>query len=135
MRFSVPRGDYPEGRVGYLTWRKDLGRKHAEWTTAILKELAFDAATIEAVRHIQLKRELSPHSDSQAMEDALCLSFLEHEFAEFAERHPDEKVIAIVGKTWRKMSERGHELARSIAFQGRAQRLIGRALSPAASSE
>lgn len=27
-RWALPRGEYPEGRAGYLRWRKDLNRRH-----------------------------------------------------------------------------------------------------------
>src|SRR4051794_18484004 len=29
-RWQIPRDSYPEGRVGYLQWRTQLGRFHAE---------------------------------------------------------------------------------------------------------
>jgi hypothetical protein len=81
------------------------------------------------VRAINLKEGLKTNPDNQTMEDALCLSFLEHEFAEFAAKHEDEKVVDIVQKTWRKMSERGHEVSLQLPLSGRAQVLVGRALS------
>jgi hypothetical protein len=62
------------------------------------------------------------------MEDALCLSFLEHEYAEFSAKHEDEKVIDIVKKTWGKMSERAHELALSLPLSGRPLDLVKQAL-------
>ena len=27
QRWEVPRSEYPEGRVGYLTWRRDQGKR------------------------------------------------------------------------------------------------------------
>ncbi len=129
QRFSVPRTDYPEGRVGYLKWRKDLSKRHADLAGEILVELGFASDIIEQVRKINLKQELKTDADCQAMEDSLCLSFLEHEYVEFSAKHDDEKVIDIVQKTWRKMSERGHELALQLPLSGRAQELVGRALS------
>lgn len=129
MRFSVPRSDYPDGRVGYLKWRKDLSRKHADLATEVLRDLGFSEETIAAVRAINLKEGLKTNPDTQAMEDALCLSFLEHEFSDFAAKHPDDKVVDIVQKTWRKMSERGHALALTLPLEGRAKELVLRALS------
>jgi hypothetical protein len=129
MRFSVPRSDYPEGRIAYLKWRKDLSRKHADLGSEVLRELGFPEETIASVRAINLKEGLKTNPDTQTMEDALCLSFLEHEFAEFAAKHPDDKVIDIVQKTWRKMSERGHQLALTLPLDGRAKDLVGKALS------
>jgi len=39
-RWVTPRGSYPEGRIGYLTWRRDLKRYHAERAGEILTEEA-----------------------------------------------------------------------------------------------
>ncbi len=128
MRFSMPRSEYPEGRVGYLKWRKDLSKRHADLASEVLVECRFDPGIIERVRKINLKQELKTDSDCQAMEDALCLSFLEHEYAEFSLKYEDEKVIDIVQKTWRKMSSRGHQLALFLPLEGRAKDLVLRAL-------
>jgi len=51
------------------------------------------------------------YPEAQLLEDVICLVFLEHYFAEFAKGHDEEKVIGILRKTWRKMSDRGHEAA------------------------
>jgi Domain of unknown function (DUF4202) len=128
-RWTVPRSDYPEGRIEYLKWRKDLSRMHADTATEVLTRLGADPGLIAQVRTINLKAELKTNPYSQTMEDALCLAFLEHEFALFAEKHEDAKVIDIVQKTWRKMSERGHQFALTLPLSGRAQELVGRALA------
>jgi hypothetical protein len=130
MRFLMPRRDYPEGRVGYLKWRKDMSRRHADLAAGVLSDSGFAPELIAEVRKIHQKEGLKSHPDTQKMEDALCLSFLSHEFAEFCEKHPDEKVIEIVQKSWLKMSELGHELALQIPFSGRAKELILLALTP-----
>lgn len=129
MRFSVPRSDYPDGRVGYLTWRKDLARIQADKVTAILQELGASDALVEEVRAINLKQNLKVNADVQAMEDALCLSFLEHDFVPFIDRYDDEMIVNLVRKTWRKMSPRGHELALTLPLGGRALALIQKALA------
>jgi hypothetical protein len=129
-RWEIPRSSYDAGRIGYLKWRKDLGRFHADQATAVLHEVGYDDATVEAVRQINMKLGLQTNPDSATMEDALCLSFLEHEFAEFAAKHPDEKVVDIVQKTWRKMTDRGHSVALTLPLSGRAQELVARALAP-----
>jgi hypothetical protein len=128
-RFRIPRDDYPRDRAGYLTWRRDLARMHADLAGEILAELGFDVATREAVRRINLKKTIKQDAEVQAMEDALCLSFLEHDFVPFIDDYDDAKVIGIVRKTWAKMSERGHELALELPLSGRARNLVERALS------
>src|SRR5690606_27276097 len=114
QRFKFPRSDYPEGRTGYLKWRKDLMKKHADLASGVLSECGFDEQVILQVRKINLKQELKSDADVQKMEDALCLSFLEHEYSAFAQKYDDEKVIAIVQKTWTKMSVEGQKLALTI---------------------
>ena len=37
-RWQVPRKTYPEGRVGYLTWRRDLKALHAKRAGEILED-------------------------------------------------------------------------------------------------
>lgn len=128
-RWTIPRSDYPEGRVGYLKWRKDLSHWHAQRASEVLRELGFPDDTIEAVRTINLKQGLKTHPDTQVMEDALCLAFLEHDFADFAARYDDAKVIDILRKTWRKMSEAGRAQALTLPLPPKAIELVQRALA------
>lgn len=127
-RWQIPRGDYPPGRIGYLTWRKALARFHADKAGEILREAGYGEELLQAVRRINLKQGLQTNPDVQTMEDALCLSFLEHELAAFADQHPDDKVIEIIAKTWGKMSERGHQVALRLPLGARAGALVQRAL-------
>jgi hypothetical protein len=128
-RYLTPRSSYPEGRTGYLRWRSDLSKQHAERAQTVLQAAGYDEPVIERVRSIVLKAHRTSDADVQTMEDALCLSFLEHEFAEFSRSHTDEKLVSIVQKTWRKMSDRAHTLAGTLPFSGRAGSLVERALS------
>ena len=128
-RWEVPRSEYEPGRIGYLKWRKALARFHADEAGKILQQLGYGEEVLSGVRRIQLKQGLLTDPDVQAMEDALCLSFLEHELAEFAQQHPDEKVIDIIAKTWRKMSARAHEWALRLPLGARELRLVEAALA------
>lgn len=130
-RWAIPRSEYPPGRVGYLKWRKALSQRHADRASEVLQELGFPPDTIEAVRTIVLKQGLKTNPDTQVMEDALCLAFLEHDFAEFSTRYDDAKVIDILQKTWRKMSEAGQAQALSLELPPRAAELVRRALADA----
>lgn len=130
-RFRVPRSSYPEGRVGYLKWRTDLGRMHADTAADILRNVGYGEQTIERVTRIVRKQGLTTDSDVQAMEDALCLSFLEHEYPVFSEKHDDEKLVTILRKTWRKMSVEGRRHALELPLAGRALELVRRALASA----
>lgn len=129
-RWKIPRGDYPEGRAGYLRWRAHLGRYHAERARAVLTNLGYAPETILAVEAIVTKQHLRSNPDAQIMEDALCLVFLEHELEDFATKHPEDKTISIVQKTWKKMSERARTAALGLRLSSKAQALVGRALAP-----
>src|SRR5215471_10765287 len=76
-RWEIPRNTYPDGRIGYLEWRKALLRFHADRSTEILRRTGYDDETIGRVRTINQKRGLKMDRDVQTMEDALCLVFLE----------------------------------------------------------
>jgi hypothetical protein len=127
-RWKVPRSEYPEGRVGYLTWRKELARVHANQAAEVLRSVGYDDELIAEVRRINLKQARLENADVQTMEDALCLAFLEHELDDFAEKHPDDKVVDIIQKTWGKMSERAHQIALTLVLPEHARALVARAL-------
>jgi hypothetical protein len=130
-RWELARTSFSNDRVGYLKWRTELGRFHAETAARLLAEAGYDAATIDDVRRINVKQGLHSNPDTQTMEDALCLAFLEHEFEAFAEKHNDDKLVNILQKTWKKMSPRGHAEAAKLKLSARAQMLLARALGGA----
>jgi hypothetical protein len=130
-RWEIPRTTYPEGRIGYLEWRKALSRFHADRSSEILKDAGYDDDTVERVRTINQKRGIKSDADVQTMEDALCLSFLEHELDEFMAKHPQEKIVDILQKSWRKMSDEGHALALALvtSMTPRARQIVETALA------
>ena len=54
--------------------------------------------------------------------------FLEHYFENFAVTQDTDKLIAIVQKTWKKMSDRGHELALTMPLPEPLQGIVAQAL-------
>jgi len=106
-RWKLKRDTYPEGRVGYLTWRKDQGRHHADVVTAKMQDAGFDASDIEATGQMLRKEGLKRDANVQALEDAICFVFLKWYFAPFAAKHAEDKILNIVEKTARKMSAEG----------------------------
>jgi len=123
-RWETPRASYPEGRAGYLAWRTALRKTHADHAAETLRAHGWDDATIADVRRIVEKQG---GEDLQHMEDALCLSFLEHEADDFASKHADDKVIRILRKTWRKMSPHARQAALGLALSPRIAALVSRA--------
>jgi Domain of unknown function (DUF4202) len=103
-RWQVPRSDYPEGREGYLTWRRDQAQRHAARVAGIMAAAGYDE-TDQARAGVLLRKEgLKRDPEVQALEDVICFTFLRHYVADFAEKHPAPEVQRIVEKTARKMS-------------------------------
>ena len=128
-RWKIPREQYPEGKAGYLRWRSDLAKFHASEAETMLKEVGYYESEIREVQHILLKQNLKTDNDVQAMENALCLVFLEFQFEDFMQKHHDEKLVRILQKTWKKMSTPGREAALSLQLSQKAKALLNRALS------
>jgi tRNAThr (cytosine32-N3)-methyltransferase len=106
-RWSLPRSSFPMDKVGYHTWRRTLYTKQAERCRELLLSAGVPAAEADEAVVWVSKTDLRRNAGTQALEDAACLVFLEHEIPGFAEKHPDytrEKYVDILRKTWRKMS-------------------------------
>jgi hypothetical protein len=128
-RWKIPRSEFPEGRAGYLQWRTRLARYHAERARAVLAGVGYDDEAIRAVETIVSKQQLRSNPDSQTMEDALCLVFLEYELEDFLGKYPDEsKAVDILRKTWKKLSTRAQAAALELELSERGRRLVARAL-------
>ena len=128
-RWEIARNTYPEGRAGYLKWRSDLSKYHAEKASEILASVGYDQETIASVREIILKQKLKLNPDVQTIENALCLVFLEFQFDDLIAKQSEEKMIDILRKTWGKMSEPGREAALSLQYSETGKALISKALS------
>lgn len=116
-RWLVPRATFPEGKAGYLAWRKSLYVKQAERARALLLAAGVEAGEAAEVSTWVSKSGLKTNPGTQALEDAACLVFLENEISAFAAEHADyprEKFVDIIRKTWRKMSPRAQELALAL---------------------
>ncbi|MEM7318232.1 MAG: DUF4202 domain-containing protein [Pseudomonadota bacterium] len=103
-RWVLARVEYPEGRAGYLTWRKDLGAHHANRVGEFMDDAGFGADEIATVGAMLRKVGIKRDPQVQALEDVICFVFLKWYFAPFAAKHPADKVQRIVEKTARKMS-------------------------------
>src|ERR1039458_6909416 len=103
-RWTAPRASYPEGRAGYLRWRRDLSQRQAADVGALLDEAGYDELTIERVQAIMRKRDLASDPDVQALEDALCLVFLETQCDDLASRLDRPHMVEVLRKSMVKMS-------------------------------
>ena len=95
-RWKLPRETFPMTRAGYLRWREELKKFHAERAGQILRDVGYSEATIGRVQALNLKRGLPEDAETRVLEDALCLVFLEHQFAQLAAKTPAEKMMGVV---------------------------------------
>ena len=131
-RWTIPRDSYPMDRAGYHRWRGELKRRHAEWASAILIESGVDAETTARVASLIRKENLKTDAETQTLEDVACLVFLKHYAADFAAKHEHPKMIGIVQKTWRKMSEEGQKAALALPLEASVRAIVDEALAPVA---
>ncbi|SHG71133.1 DUF4202 domain-containing protein [Flagellimonas flava] len=127
-RWEVPRNTYEMDRVGYLKWRQELKKFHAEKAAGILQEVGFTNETIDQVQLLLQKKQLKKNKETQTLEDVICLVFLKHYFEPFAEKHEEKKVIDILGKTWKKMSTKGQSAALKLTISRKAKNVIQKAI-------
>lgn len=128
-RWMIPRQQYPMDRVGYLKWRNDLKRFHAQKSGEILRELGFDEGTIARVQALNLKQDFPKDPESRVLEDALCLVFLEFQFADLAARTSEDKMTNALRKSWKKMTPAAREHALRLPYPPREKALLDRALA------
>jgi len=129
-RWTIQRSSYAMDRAGYLHWRNECKRMHAEKLGEIMRDVGYDDAAINRAQSLVRKERLKADPETQLLEDVVCLVFLENYFAEFSRQHDDAKLIDIVRKTWKKMSPRGHQAALQLPLSSDSKRIIEQALAP-----
>lgn len=112
-RWLLRRSDYPEGKAGYLDWRREQARRHALRVAGIMDEVGYSLEDGFRVGILLRKEGLKRDPEVQALEDVICFTFLHWYFADFAAARDDTEVLDIVTKTARKMSSEGR--ARALA--------------------
>ena len=129
-RWVIPRSSYPLDKPGYLRWRADLKKFHADRSGKILREIGYDEATAQRVQELNLKKNFPNDPEVCVLEDALCLVFLERQLAPLAAKSDDEKMINALQKSWKKMTPSAHAEALKLNYEPRERALIKKALAP-----
>jgi hypothetical protein len=130
-RWVIPRNSYPMTRPGYLKWREDLKKFHAQRAGEILRETGYPDSTVVRVQELNLKKNFPNDPEGRVLEDALCLVFLEHQLADLAAKTADDKVITALQKSWKKMTPAAHAEALKLSYSPREKALIEKALAGA----
>jgi hypothetical protein len=126
-RWSIPRADFPEGRAGYLRWRRTLNRQHADEVAEILEGEGYGPEVVAEVQGIIRKEHLKTDPKGQVHEDALCLVFLSTQLGPLAEQLAEQgpgKAEDVLHKTVAKMTPRGRRLATELGLGDPLQPLV-----------
>ena len=127
-RWTIPRDRYERNRRGYLRWRETLKAFHADEVSALMREAGYAEDAIQRVRALILKKLIAADPEAQALEDALCLVFLETQFADLRRKTPEEKMIEVLRKTWKKMGAQGRAEALKLPLGDAEKALLASAL-------
>jgi hypothetical protein len=128
-RWEIPRASYPMTRAGYLKWRADLKKFHAQKAGEILQDVGYDATVVRRVQDLNLKKHFPADAETRVLEDALCLVFLQFQFADLAAKTDEDKTVNALQKSWAKMSEAARAEALKLEFGPREKALLQRALN------
>ena len=110
-RWTSPRAAYPEGREGYLAWRRDLGAFHARRVGEIMRDAGYGGDEADRAGTLLRKEGIKRDPEVQMLEDVICFVFLRWYFHPFAEGRDPAGLLCIVEKTARKMSAAARERA------------------------
>ncbi len=131
-RWLTPRSTFPEGKVGYLAWRRSLYIRQADRARDLLLAGGVPAMEADEARTWISKNGLKTNPGTQALEDAAVLVFLENEIGAFAAQHADyprEKFVDILQKTWRKLSPAAQQAALGLELPPAIAGLVREALA------
>ncbi len=128
-RWELPRSDYEPGRAGYLRWKRDQRRRHANDAGELLALIGYDAPTIERVQALVRRDHLAVDPGSQAIEDAACLAFVETQLADVARKLDRAHLIDVLRKTATKMTPAGAAAIARIPLDEPERTLLAEALS------
>ena len=117
-RWKLPRASYPEGRDGYLAWRRDQGINHADRVAGLMRDAGYGQEDRDRVARIIRKAGIKRDPEVQVLENVAALVFLRWYCAGFAEGRDPDQVYRIVAKTARKMSPEGRASAALLELPG-----------------
>ena len=127
-RWTIPRDSYPMTRPGYLQWREALKKFHAQKAGEILREAGYGDNIVARVQSLNLKKKFPTDPESRVLEDALCLVFLQYQFADLANKTERDKMIVVLQKSWKKMTPQAREVAPKLDYAAREKELLDAAL-------
>lgn len=133
-RWKIPRDSYPRDMNGYKRWRTTLYKFHGDIAGDIMREQGYDDDMIIKLQAILRKEKLKTNPETQLLEDVVDLVFLQHYLDDFVGKYShyeEEKLLGILRKTWKKMSNKGHDAALKLNYTPEMLAVVQKALAGA----
>jgi hypothetical protein len=123
-RWEIPRNRYRMDVGGYHQWRAATATHAADAAADILKRVGYPEQT-----NLEVKRIITGHrhpgdSDTQLLEDADALSFLEIKLGDYIAQWDEAKIRRILEGTWSKMSPLARQRAAELPLDPRVRMLM-----------
>ena len=123
-RWSIARASYPDGRAGYLRWRKASKAASADLLVTTLAPFSVPVEVVGRAVDLIQRVGLGSDPEAQAIEDVACLVFLETDYVPLLQRLGSESTAGAVRKTLKKMSPTAIELGIDATPLGAARDLL-----------
>lgn len=127
-RWKISRKEYPMNTEGYHQWRHAQSRLSAEETEKILREADLEERLLKQVRELILKINFPKDPESQVLEDADCLAFLETKLESYLTEWDEKKIVRILRGTLAKMTRTARQLAQLISYKPEVRKLVEKAM-------
>ncbi len=123
-RWEIPRNRFRMDIGGYHQWRAATATHAADAAAEILKRLGYSDMIVREVRRIITGHRHPNDPDTQLLEDADVLAFLEIKLEDYLTRWDETKVQRILEGAWSKMSSAARLLAMDLPLDSRVKKLI-----------
>jgi hypothetical protein len=123
-RWEIPRNRYRMDVGGYHQWRGATAAHAADAAAGILKQVGFSEPIIQEVKRIINGHRHPSDPDTQLLEDADVLAFLEIKLEDYLARWDEAKVRRILEGTWSKLSMAARQMALAMKLDPRVRTLM-----------
>jgi hypothetical protein len=127
-RWELPRSQYPEGKAGYLRWKRDQRQRHGREVALLLIDAGYEPDAVERVQALVRRDHLVTDPGAQAVEDAACLVFIETQLVDVSTKLDRDHLIDVIRKTAKKMSPAALDAVGSIPLGAAERELLAAAL-------
>jgi hypothetical protein len=123
-RWEVPRNRYRMDVGGYHQWRAATAAHAADAAAGILKKVGISEAITREVERIINGHRHPSDPDTQLLEDADVLAFLEIKLEDYLAQWDEAKIRRILEGTWSKMSPTARQKAAELPLDPRVRMLM-----------